>query len=280
MPRPPRQLRSVDLRFAFTLVGECIEQGADPILWRGHLLRRLQKRMGAAFAMTGQSQPAADGAMPRRDAVEVGWDDGLDREPYERFLQNGMVMQDPLSQGLSPTMRAYRREDFMADEAWYASPVYNEHYRPSGLDRTVTATQLQAAVHGPGMWVATMARRTGEPGFSPRDVRLMRYLGRVLTSRAVASRLASYDQPSPTTLAPRVREVLVCVLEGKTERQAAMKLELSPHTVREYCKTINRHLSVEHRGELVARYGNVASWLARQTKQATTAAGDAVLLPS
>ena len=40
-------LPSRELRFAYLLIGECCEMGADPLLWRQHLLMKLKQKLNA-----------------------------------------------------------------------------------------------------------------------------------------------------------------------------------------------------------------------------------------
>ena len=57
-------------------------------------------------------------------------------------------------------------------------------------------------------------------------------------------------------LPPRVRPVLRQLLAGKSEKEIAAGLRLSPHTVHTYVKIIYRRLQVRSRGELLARWVN------------------------
>ncbi|HVM51818.1 MAG TPA: helix-turn-helix transcriptional regulator [Acidimicrobiales bacterium] len=58
------------------------------------------------------------------------------------------------------------------------------------------------------------------------------------------------------SLAPRERDVLSGIARGGSTAEIAAELFLSPHTVRDYVKTVFEKLGVSSRGELVARlYG-------------------------
>ena len=58
------------------------------------------------------------------------------------------------------------------------------------------------------------------------------------------------------SLTPREREVLGAIARGGTTAEIAAELFLSPHTVRDYVKTVFEKLGVSSRSELVARlYG-------------------------
>jgi DNA-binding CsgD family transcriptional regulator len=55
-------------------------------------------------------------------------------------------------------------------------------------------------------------------------------------------------------LSPRMRETLQCLIEGDSERQTALKLKISQHTVHVYVKQLYKRFDVSSRGELLARF--------------------------
>jgi DNA-binding CsgD family transcriptional regulator len=55
------------------------------------------------------------------------------------------------------------------------------------------------------------------------------------------------------SLTPRERDVLGAIARGGTTSEIAAELHLSPHTVRDYVKTVFEKFGVSSRGELVAR---------------------------
>ena len=56
------------------------------------------------------------------------------------------------------------------------------------------------------------------------------------------------------SLPPRLRPVLRRLLAGDAEKQAVLKLGLSPHTIHEYTKKLYRTFGVNSRGELLAQF--------------------------
>lgn len=64
--------------------------------------------------------------------------------------------------------------------------------------------------------------------------------------------LAGPDEQAPR-LSPRQRETLTLLLQGKTEKEVAVALGLSTHTVHQYVKGLYRVYGVTTRGALVAR---------------------------
>lgn len=62
--------------------------------------------------------------------------------------------------------------------------------------------------------------------------------------------------PEPTVgeLSPRLRQVLRCLLEGDSERQVALKLELTTGTVHQYVKSLYRRFGTNSRSGLLALF--------------------------
>ena len=62
-------------------------------------------------------------------------------------------------------------------------------------------------------------------------------------------------QPAPAVpLSPRMRQTLERLLAGDSEKEIAVRLRLSPHTVHVYVKSLYRRFGVCSRGELFARF--------------------------
>jgi DNA-binding NarL/FixJ family response regulator len=69
---------------------------------------------------------------------------------------------------------------------------------------------------------------------------------------------ALFEVGSPRDrLAPRVRQVLDVLLTGASDKEIAHQLRISPHTVRQYVKTILRAYNVCGRAQLIARAGTL-----------------------
>ena len=84
---------------------------------------------------------------------------------------------------------------------------------------------------------------------------ICRYMGEQLTGKAKTAlpRDLTAALDAGPHLAPRVRQTLERILAGDSEKQVALRLGLSRHTVHIYIATIYRRYNVSSRGELVAR---------------------------
>jgi DNA-binding CsgD family transcriptional regulator len=87
---------------------------------------------------------------------------------------------------------------------------------------------------------------------------LCRLLEQQVTGRSGAVPIVkpTVTQPDPRLagLAPRLKQTLLRMLTGDSEKQIAMHLGLSPHTIHIYVKSLYRHFKVSSRGELLARF--------------------------
>jgi DNA-binding CsgD family transcriptional regulator len=63
--------------------------------------------------------------------------------------------------------------------------------------------------------------------------------------------------PAGLKLSPRMRQTLERLLAGDSEKQIAAKLEVSPHTVHVYVKSLYHEFEVCSRSELLARFVQV-----------------------
>lgn len=59
-------------------------------------------------------------------------------------------------------------------------------------------------------------------------------------------------------LSPRVQQTLLRMLAGDSEKEIAIRLGVSKHTIHVYVKALYRHFAVNSRGELLARFVDTA----------------------
>ena len=111
-------------------------------------------------------------------------------------------------------------------------------------------------------------RRDGsDRPFDQRDRRLVNLFTSQAAHLFVCPRRAPAPAPPPATsgevaihdprmdeLPPRLRPVLRQLLAGDAEKQVALKLGLSPHTVHQYAKLLHRHFKVSSRAELILQF--------------------------
>lgn len=265
-------LRAGDCRAIVQLVGECRDLGDDAVAWRMHWVSSLAALVDADLGFSGEMAGCRD-LVPVDLGVTMWWSDGL-FPPSILEAQLESLRDDP---GYSPAMLRYHRENrdagglclsrkmFIADGDWYGFQDHQSICEPYGIDhvlwcfRPINARTRQDESSG-----LVCCRAQGHRDFDGREVTLVREAHAALAPM-VGGALARYGEPSPRDLAPRVRQVLACMLEGEGDKQIAARLSLSTYTVNQYTKVIFRHFGVRSRAELSARWirrgwGSGFSW--------------------
>lgn len=108
-------------------------------------------------------------------------------------------------------------------------------------------------ISGAGRISAAAARACGASGFIPKDwpatdiARAIRMIGLGMTLFDEAAT----QEPRGPVLTEREQEVLAGVASGATNREIALNLHLSPHTVKEHTSALYRKLDVRNRAEAV-----------------------------
>src|SRR5262245_20261785 len=196
----------------------------------------------------------------------------------DEFFASGLYGHDLLAErffAIYPVpSQTVRREQIISDSEWDGSVEFNEFVRQGGLDLGIVS-----------QWVFGGGQRSNSVvlylpfGAAPLPERA-RWLGR-RTQRGLGPLLgtavAAAGDPGWSTLPPRWRQMLDCLLDGDSEKQAAARLGISPQTVHQYVKGLYAHFGVSSRGELLAfflrRHGCARPWT--ETEHPPTRNGDA-----
>jgi DNA-binding CsgD family transcriptional regulator len=255
-----KRLRLADVRAIFRLIGECRELGVDATLWRTHMLVGLLRLTGGQVAMGGptgmrdgfsESQPVP--------TLDLGWDGPRERGVFLQFLQDQMHLQDPALVAFGAKLAALRpsataltvsRRQLAEDATWYGSTAYCEYHRPS---RTDDGLMSDVGLASGGAHGIALFRPLNERPFEARHRRLLHLFHAELAPYLVTE-LAPPGNDPVSSLSPRLRQVLACLLEGDSEQQAAGRLGLTRDTTHQYVKALYLRLGVSTRGELMARF--------------------------
>jgi hypothetical protein len=252
-----------DVASLLQIAGEVGELERDVKIRRSHILNRLVELVGACSGVCSDMDP--------RYVHDYGWalpnsiicSDGVSAEQQElinRYLKGNLAALDPCIPPLlghgQPTMTV-RRADVVADRSWFQSDHFNLIRRPLGMGESLYATiatpdgrRLKLSLH----------RGTTDSPFTDRHVGLVQMFNENLASlyvvtprrEPVAADPALIADPRINVLPQRLRPVLRRLLAGDSEKQAALRLDLSPHTIHEYTKLLYRTFGVNSRGELLA----------------------------
>lgn len=236
-------------RAAVCLVGEVGEIGRGTEAARRHLLEGLLGLLGCAIGaavhdtsyglgLKGGIAEATLAGFDRRimDVFQAHHTQGSDFNPF-----HGAVMRR--LGGGAGEMLTSTNSDLVPAREWDGSVWINEYARPARVDHFLGTMRRigGAASHGCGFM-----RAAGDRPFSEEDREVLHlvHLG--------VGRL--FDAPSPRArLAPRAREALDVLLTGATDKEIAGQLGISPHTVRQYVKSILSAHGVSSRSQLIAR---------------------------
>jgi two-component system response regulator DesR len=121
-----------------------------------------------------------------------------------------------------------------------------------GLRAHAPATSV-LMLSGAGRISASAARAAGASGFISKDWAASDIARAV---RMVAIGMTVFEpraDGNATPLSPREREVLELVAQGATNREIAVALHLSPHTIKEHTSSLYRKLQARNRAEAVQR---------------------------
>jgi two-component system response regulator DesR len=102
-------------------------------------------------------------------------------------------------------------------------------------------------ISGAGIISPNVARAAGAAGFISKDwsaVDVVRAVRRVSQGQEVFA-----EAPLDSPLSEREQEVLSLIATGSTNKEIAVQLHLSPHTVKEHTSAIYRKLGVRNRAE-------------------------------
>jgi DNA-binding CsgD family transcriptional regulator len=253
------RLRLQDLRGLYELANECRERGDDPAAWRHHWFAGLAQLIGVDLVAGGELAGVRSGAQRNLGNVAWGWEHGFNPAGWRRALE--LLAADP---AYSPQMVEYARRiqhqngvalsgnDLLGEREVLRGLDYQEVYRTIGVHHVLWCSRFipraPDETNGGLFW-----RSAGRSDFCDREKAILAEAFALITP-LIGGALARFAEPSPAALPPRVRQVLLCILEGDGDKQIAARLRISVHTVNQYVKLIFRHFGVQSRAELMARW--------------------------
>lgn len=252
-------LRASDIRAIHLLIGECRELGDDSLTWRRHLCAGMSRLISAEIVGGLEISGGHFGAPKLLGDNDWGWEAGFNRQGWINAIE--IFRHDPFGMPAAKvTLERLRtrvavtatRPRLLSDKQWYGHHSFEAVQRVAGIDALLYSFRHLPRSHD-DFNVIVATRAAGRPEFDDRERRLAAYLHRELAP-FIGGPLARFAEPSPSTLAPRVRQVLRGLLEGDGDKQIAARLKLSQHTVNQYTKTIFCHFGVSSRAELLARW--------------------------
>jgi DNA-binding CsgD family transcriptional regulator len=235
-------------RAAAELIGEVRELGARTEAGRRHAVAGLLRLVGCAIGGAVYDQGYGPGLTRGIvGATLVGFDRQI-IDVFDTHYTRGSSynpFHDAAMRHLAEARGAvftHANGELVPRRVWDGSEWINEYVRPARVDHFLGTLRPVGpnAVMGCGFM-----RASGDRPFDEEDAEVLHlvHLGVGPFFETAAAHPA---------LAPRVREVQAILLTGAGDKEIAAALRLSPHTVRQYVKTILRAHGVTSRAQVIA----------------------------
>lgn len=249
-----QRLRVSDVQAVHQMVLECIELGDDHWHWREHLGKQLCRLVDAKVFMIGESCGVWPKLVPIA-VLDMGWDSQAERDGFLAFMKEKGIGDCEVFRKIylhAPRkVRTILRQEVVEDAEWYRSEHFQRYVKTSQLDGRIASfyePHDNASLPGTGLSVHRPLR---DRQFNVREKRIVELAHQTIVP-LIGKQLASEREPAPSELSPRLREVLGCLLEGDSEKEAAARLNVTANTLHQYVKRIYRHFRVSSRAELMA----------------------------
>jgi DNA-binding CsgD family transcriptional regulator len=183
--------------------------------------------------------------------------DAFDRHFHEHPLVR--------AHGRNPRAETRRISDLLPPAEFRRTPLFNDYYRPIRIDHA-----MAVPIHVDRACLVSFVFNRSKRDFADRDRACMEairpHLGTLYRlSREMDGARAAWGVPSAVphppgdeTLTDREQEVLQWLSSGKTDRDIAQILAISPRTVHKHLQRIYEKLGVETRTAAVMRAMNIA----------------------
>jgi DNA-binding CsgD family transcriptional regulator len=245
-------MRATDVQQILRLVGGAAELWYQPQLQRQFTLDSLCRLLGAKVGVCYTiGDVLYGGKTPCEQFTHVGLDEkGV--KLFENYLASG-TPRDPVLDVMAVMpgrVITFTRREAVADADWFNSDHYKQIREPLGMGPTLYIKIVAQSIGRETL--VMLCRPAGGDAFTERDA----YLTDLCLSEMAwpFTPEMNYVDPKVEQLQPRLKKVMKLLLEGDSEKQVAMKLKLSPHTVHEYVKDLYSELDVSSRGELLAQW--------------------------
>lgn len=250
----PGLLRRADLRAALAVVSDMAATLDDADAFARCGIERLPAL--AASELTTLS--ICDLVGGRRLVVGAPTLGAAEREAFDHHFRNHPLVRH---HGFEGGRHAHRIGDALPFGEFRHSALYADYYRPVGIDHVIALP-----LHVDGGWLVSFVLNRRGRDFSDRELALLdsvrEPLARLFAHTHTLDRLRGAWRRPPDAppalsaalpLSAREREVLQWVAAGKTDRDVAAILDISPRTVHKHLQRVYDKLGVETRTAAVMR---------------------------
>jgi DNA-binding CsgD family transcriptional regulator len=246
-----RRLRLRDVRDVFRVIGEIRELGADPKVWRPHMVKRLSKVFGVEIVISSEVHAQTTKRPPSLRIIDLGW--GCDAEGNVYEIRSERDDENLEAWWLTKCERKHAPAESAESEETEGVSVPVKPLKPVYGGKSFIMSQYPLP-HINAVDQLGLHRAYGDAPFSATEHKLVRMfhveLGRLWRKDVLAK------AKDPTSdLPPRLAQTLTELLAGLSEKEIAAKLDLSRHTIHNYVKALHQRFEVSSRGELLAKAG-------------------------
>ncbi len=142
------------------------------------------------------------------------------------------------------------RQQVVPDDAWYNHPTVQQYRLDRGIDHFLYSIYPLGQTHCSAIG---FFRRVGNPSFTD----LQRRICHIVFSNVKWMHEMSFPDHKGDNckrLTPRLRTVLLYLLNGKQKNDIASQLHISPQTAKTHIRNIYKHFSVNSQIELINRF--------------------------
>jgi len=248
-------IRERDVRSLLRLAAELSELPRDTVTRSTHMLGGLCRIVGARWGV----YVASEGILPNGQA-KVFFFSNTEMDTSEQLVLGEFLLSGEPCDPLSPKMHAQiadapvgpltqTREQVIDDAAWYGSDHFNVVRRGCRVDDVIN-TKLHLPDRRTVVQSFGIHRELHDKRFGERERLLVEIFHQEVGSVMVEQ--LTHLTPNTSSLPPRLKQVLAGLLQGRSEKQLALALALSQHTVHDYAKALYRRFGVNGRTELLA----------------------------
>ncbi len=236
-----------DARAVFRLLDELGHLRHDTIAWRTRLVTELGALVGAPIGVAGEA-PLGQflNSATHAGSIDTGWATDSDRRTWMSVCARAEPNLDPADRKiveLEHCSFTAPRQTLALDREWYRSIIFNEHYRPAGIDHYILSHR-GVPEFGCAHYLFLFRPRADRP-FSERERKLVHQFHKELG--------LSWREAAQCRLPRRLEQTLLLLQAGLSEKEVADRLNLSPTTIHDYCKALHKRFGVRSRPELLAR---------------------------
>ncbi len=238
-----------DIRVLMRLLREVCELGEDPQAWRVHMLTALRELIGAGTSIHYlHDLPANPGNLRFRAYIDVGAD-----PLWHEYVARGDVTPDPMTPEMGRLLgrTVVRSEDQLCSTGeWYSSGFFNEVCQPLRIDHEMVSVAVLP--DGKSFSGIAFGRYLGDAPFARREREAVHLFHTELVELwRNPAKPNGNGQAATAQLPPRQRQTLELLHEGLSEKQIAVRLGISAHTVHDYVKALHQRFGACSTTELI-----------------------------